>query len=90
MTLAGDIIGGNLALSVMDTGPGISPEDQERIFKPFEKTLTHREEGRGGAGLGLTLVRNIVDLHGGTINLKSALGEGTAITMLIPLHPESQ
>lgn len=90
MTLAADKIGGNLALSVMDTGPGIAPEDQERIFKPFEKTLTQREEGRSGAGLGLTLVRNIVGLHDGTINLKSALGEGTSITMLLPLNPKSQ
>jgi signal transduction histidine kinase len=84
ITLAADKIGGNLALSVMDTGPGIAPEDQERIFKPFEKTTAQREEGRSGAGLGLTLVRNIVSLHGGTISLKSTLGEGTIITLLIP------
>lgn len=85
ITLSADKIGGQLALSVIDTGPGIAIEDQARIFKPFEKTTAHREEGRGGAGLGLSLVQNIVTLHGGTINLKSALGEGTAITLLLPL-----
>lgn len=85
ITLSATKIGSDLALSVIDTGPGIAPEDQERIFKPFEKTAAHREEGRGGAGLGLTLVQNIVGLHGGTLNLKSALGEGTAITLLLPV-----
>ena len=84
ITLSAVKIGDQLALSVIDTGPGISPEDQTRIFKPFEKTAAHREEGRGGAGLGLSLVQNIVNLHGGTINLKSAIGEGTAISLLLP------
>ena len=83
--LSANKIGDQLALSVIDTGPGIAAEDQERIFRPFEKTTAHREEGRGGAGLGLSLVQNIVDLHGGTINLKSAIGEGTAITIFLPL-----
>lgn len=73
-----------LALSVTDTGPGIPPEDQARIFKPFEKTGLHREEGRTGAGLGLSLVQNIVNLHGGRIELESTLGEGTTITLLLP------
>jgi signal transduction histidine kinase len=73
-----------LALSVTDTGPGIPPEDQARIFKPFEKTSLHREEGRTGAGLGLSLVQNIVNLHGGRIELESTLGEGTTITLLLP------
>lgn len=84
ITLSAAKIGDQLALSVIDTGPGIAPEDQARIFKPFEKTAALREEGRGGAGLGLSLVQNIVNLHGGTINLKSAIGEGTAITLLLP------
>lgn len=86
ITLAADKTADQLTLSVIDTGPGIPLEDQERIFKPFEKTAEQREDGRGGAGLGLTLVRNIVNLHGGTIALESAPGEGTAITMLIPLR----
>lgn len=90
ITLAADKVADKLVLSVMDTGPGIAPEDQERIFKPFEKTTAQREEGRGGAGLGLTLVRNIVDLHGGTITLKSAVGDGTAITLLIPLYQKTK
>jgi len=85
ITLSADKISDKLVLSVIDTGPGIAPEDQQRIFKPFEKTNTQREDGRGGAGLGLTLVQNIVALHGGTLELKSSLGEGTAISLLLPL-----
>src|SRR3990167_476355 len=50
ITLSAAKIGDQLALSVIDTGPGIAPEDQARIFKPFEKTAALREEGRGGAG----------------------------------------
>jgi signal transduction histidine kinase len=84
ITLSADRLTDKLALSVIDTGPGIAPEDQTRIFKPFEKTNTQREDGRGGAGLGLTLVQNIAMLHGGSVELKSAIGAGTAITILIP------
>lgn len=89
ITLAADKIDGKLSLSVMDTGPGIPLEDQQRIFDPFEKTTQPREdgrpEGRSGAGLGLSLVRNIVGLHGGEIALKSTVGNGTAITMVLPV-----
>lgn len=84
ITLAAEKKGDQLALSVTDTGPGIAPEDQARIFKPFEKTDAPREEGRGGAGLGLSLVQNIVNLHGGTITLHSTVGAGTTITLLLP------
>lgn len=88
ITLLAERMGKEIALSVIDNGPGISAEDQQRIFRPFEKTSTHRNNNspqqQGGAGLGLTLVKNIVDLHGGRIELKSALGEGTAITLLLP------
>lgn len=91
ITLSAEKIGNDLALSVMDTGPGISEEDQARIFNPFEKTTTPRDDGngdlKGGAGIGLTLVKNIIDLHKGQLLLKSALGEGTVFTALLPLDP---
>lgn len=77
-----------ILLKVADTGPGIGPQDQERIFKPFEKTAAARhdaeETSRSGAGLGLTLVRNIVELHGGQIDLDSAPGRGTIVTIRLP------
>ena len=73
-------------ITVIDDGDGVPADISDRIFEPFEKTGAQREEGRSGAGLGLTLVRNIVDLHGGKINLQSTLGQGTVITMTIPLE----
>lgn len=78
-----------LTLSVTDTGPGINPDDHERIFKPFEKTNEVRNDGegnvRGGAGLGLTLVKNIVELHNGKIELNSEMNKGTEIRISLPL-----
>jgi len=88
ITLSGTRAGSNVAFSVTDTGPGISPEDQEKIFKPFEKTDTARDDGegniRGGAGLGLTLVKDIVELHGGHVELVSEIGVGTTTTLILP------
>jgi len=95
ITLSAEKIGKDLALSVMDTGPGISQEDQNRIFNPFEKTNTPRDVSndklKEGAGIGLTLVKNIIDLHEGQLLLKSALGEGSVFTVLLPLdRPKEQ
>lgn len=75
-------------LMVKDNGVGIPVKDQERIFSSFERAQTNRThptQGQAGAGLGLTLVKNFVELHGGTVKLESTLGEGTIITCHIPL-----
>ena len=78
----------NVSFSVIDSGPGINPKDQERVFKPFEKTDEVRNDGdgnvRGGAGLGLTLVKNIVELHDGHVELFSDMGKGTEVRIVIP------
>ena len=88
ITLSAARRGNDVTFSVTDTGPGISAEDQEKIFKPFEKTDTARNDGdgnvRGGAGLGLTLVKDIVELHGGQVELVSEQGVGTTITLVLP------
>ncbi|PZP55617.1 MAG: histidine kinase [Micavibrio aeruginosavorus] len=93
ITLIGERRGDYVGLSVADTGPGISEEDQEKIFKPFEKTDAQRDDGegnvRGGAGLGLTLVKDIVELHNGKVELKSELGVGTTTTLLLPAGLQS-
>jgi signal transduction histidine kinase len=62
---------------------GIPDIDQERIFGRFEK------RGRNaGVGLGLSLVKSIIELHGGTVELASRPGEGTRITCTLPLSPD--
>lgn len=72
-----------LTLSVSDTGPGIGIEDQGRIFSPFVQ-LSSPYTKRGGAGIGLSLARNIVRALGGEIRLQSELGRGSVFTILVP------
>lgn len=80
----------HIVISVTDTGPGIPEKDQARIFQPFER-MTTGGPGRGGAGLGLTLVKNIIELHHGTVALHSVEGKGTTFTLTLPLaQPEKQ
>ncbi len=69
-------------LSVEDHGPGIAPEDQQRIFGRFERASPTRHFG--GLGLGLYIVRRIVGGHGGEIRVSSALGRGTTFTVRLP------
>ncbi len=69
-------------LSVSDTGPGIPAERQERIFERFAQ---YGDEGDpGAAGLGLAIVRDIVQAHGGRVQLESAPGRGTRFTLELP------
>ena len=74
----------DMLLSVSDSGVGISPEDQERVFQRFERGDPNARES--GAGLGLALVKSLVELHGGSVELESAPGQGTNATCRIPLH----
>jgi heavy metal sensor kinase len=73
----------NAVLEVWDDGPGISPEDQVHIFDRFYRADPAR--ARGGAGLGLALVRSIVEVHGGRVTVESAPGKGTRFQVLLPL-----
>lgn len=79
----------DLLLSVVDTGPGISADDQTRLFEPFERAplkVTDGQPDNRGAGLGLSLVRNIIGLHGGKVTLESALGRGTTVHVHLPVE----
>jgi signal transduction histidine kinase len=80
--------GGDLVLAVADTGVGIPLADHERILNPFERaTRSPRPDAapkESGAGLGLTLVKKFVELHGGTLHLKSTPNRGTTVTCRLP------
>ncbi len=71
-------------LVVADTGMGIAPEDLARLGKPFEQAGDTTQRARG-AGLGLSLVRAFSELHGGAMTIESVLGEGTAVTVRLPV-----
>lgn len=71
-------------LSVIDTGIGIPQHDQERIWNKFERTNVAARQS--GAGLGLALVRNFIELHGGEVQITSHVNRGTQVTCVLPLH----
>lgn len=73
-----------VAISVQDSGIGVPPEDRERIFKKFEQIHLLSPDGVGSTGLGLTIAKEIVTLHGGKIWVESNEGEGSRFTFVIP------
>jgi signal transduction histidine kinase len=75
---------GEVRVSVADTGPGIAPQDHERIFEEFQQTETGVEQ-REGTGLGLALSKRLVELHGGRIWVDSELGKGSTFVFTLPL-----
>ena len=75
----------NARLEVADTGIGIPQEEQERIFERFYRVDSSRSAENGGTGLGLSIVKHGAALHNGKVTLESVLGEGTVMTVCIPL-----
>lgn len=76
-----------IIITVRDTGLGIAPDDLARVFTPFENINSRKASRRGGAGLGLALVRSIVELHGGGVSIESKEGAGTMVTCVFPEEP---
>jgi CheY-like chemotaxis protein len=79
-----DAAGESLHFSVIDTGIGIAPEILDKLFKPFVQLDSSLSRRYAGTGLGLALVRRIVELHGGSISLESELGKGSRFTVTLP------
>ena len=80
--------GREVAVTVADRGVGIAPADQPRIFDPFYRSQAVVDAQIQGAGLGLSLVKRIVEAHGGRISVHSAPGEGSAFTVTLPVATE--
>ena len=78
---------GSVEISVSDTGIGIAPEDQERIFEEFRQVGTDEARKREGTGLGLTLAKKFVELHGGKIWVRSEVGKGSTFTFSLSVRP---
>jgi signal transduction histidine kinase len=73
-------------ISVTDTGIGIAKEDQEAIFEEFRQVGNNYAQKREGTGLGLTLTKKFVEMHGGKIWVESELGKGSKFTFTLPLY----
>jgi PAS domain S-box-containing protein len=78
------LLGGAVRLDVADSGIGISVRDQVKIFERFYRADTPVMEGRGGTGLGLAITKDLVELHGGRIWVKSELEVGSTFTVVLP------
>ncbi|MDP2215242.1 HAMP domain-containing sensor histidine kinase [Phenylobacterium sp.] len=84
VTVGLQAVGGMMELVVADTGMGMSPEDLARVGRPYEQA-GDAERRAAGTGLGLSLVRSFAELHGGEMILESAVGEGTTVTVRMPV-----
>jgi len=80
-------VNGGVEIAVSDTGIGIALADQETIFEEFRQVGTDRMRKQEGTGLGLTLARKFVELHGGRIRVTSELGKGSTFTFTLPERP---
>ena len=75
---------GNVRVEVSDTGKGIPPEQISRVFDRFYRVDPSRSSSSGGAGLGLSIVKSIMDLHAGTVEIRSEPSKGTSVILLFP------
>jgi signal transduction histidine kinase len=73
-------------ITISDTGIGISKKNQIHIFERFFKADKARDRSKGGSGLGLSIVKKIIDIHKGTIFVESEEGKGTKFTITIPIN----
>jgi heavy metal sensor kinase len=77
---------GSVILRVSDTGPGIPPEHQTRVFDRFYRIDQPRSRSAGGTGLGLAICKWIAEAHGGRIELESHVGSGSVFSVILPVH----
>jgi len=78
---------GVMAIAIRDTGIGIPARDIEKLGRPFEQVENQFTKSRGGSGLGLAISKSFVELHGGTLSIRSTVGQGTEVTITFPLRP---
>jgi signal transduction histidine kinase len=87
ITVKAIIDGDRLKISVSDTGIGIPPEDQLLVFEEFRQSSEENGQAREGTGLGLTLTKKFVEMHGGALTLESEVGKGSTFSFTMPLDP---
>jgi signal transduction histidine kinase/putative methionine-R-sulfoxide reductase with GAF domain len=90
VTIGASASDGTYAVSVKDTGPGISEADQAKLFQEFQQADTSITRKKGGTGLGLAISKRIVEMHGGQIKLESQVGKGSIFSITLPIRVEQQ
>ncbi len=85
VTVTAERIGNYLRVAVADTGVGIAPEDVARLFDKYEQARSRATRGEKGTGLGLYIIRQLVELHGGEIHVQSEPGKGSTFTFTLPI-----
>jgi cell cycle sensor histidine kinase DivJ len=89
VTVAAAIEATDILIAVEDTGVGISADDLPRVGRPFFQARGTYDRRHDGTGLGLSIVQGLVGLHGGEVNIASRLGEGTRVTVRLPINCEA-
>jgi signal transduction histidine kinase len=85
-----DAVGNLFKIEIEDTGPGIPPEHQKRIFDEFQQVDNSSTRQKGGTGLGLSISRRLVQAHGGQIDVHSKLGVGSTFNIVLPIRASEQ
>ena len=75
-----------MRVSVADRGPGVSPEQAERLFEPYYRAPATAGSGKDGVGLGLSIVKSIVEAHGGQVGVESRRGGGARFWFSFPIR----
>ena len=88
VTVRGFLSGLGVAFQVSDTGIGIAKEDLPRLGRPFEQIESQHSKSYQGSGLGLALSKSFIELHGGSLSIDSTLGEGTTVSVVIPISQD--
>ena len=90
MALTATAADGAITIAVADTGVGIAPEDQAAIFEEFRQVGREDARKQEGTGLGLTLAKKFVELHGGRIWVQSQVGQGSTFSFTLPVRPDGR
>ncbi|WJS91453.1 sensor histidine kinase [Microbacterium testaceum] len=87
--ISGDVSPDDVILHFADTGIGIHPDDLERVFDPYFRAQSVRESPTPGTGLGMGIIRSIIEDQGGSLYLESELGTGTTVTVILPARVDA-
>jgi PAS domain S-box-containing protein len=90
VTIKATLLDGSFTVAVRDTGPGIAPSDQRKIFEEFQQADNVATKRKGGTGLGLSIAKRIIGMHGGRIWVESEVGKGSTFAFTIPVKVERQ